>query len=483
MSPKPVADNPYNAVPYSTLPQQQTHPSRLGAMAVLMGMEPARVQQCRMLEIGCGTGANMIPMAAALPQSRFVGVDLADEPIAAARKTAAALDLENIRFVAGDLRDIDESYGEFDYIVAHGVYSWVPAEIADALLAVCRQRLSAHGVAFISYNAWPGAHILRMLREMMLYHSRGADNPAERIERSRWLAKYLMESNILTPAWNGMLQEIGQGILERNSGGLYHDDLAENNEPLYFREFVAHARRHGLQYLGESEVSVNFDPKRALAPLAEQAPGADRIEREQYMDFLRLRRFRQTLLCHGEVELEPEPGPRHFDRLLFSADLKVEDDRLQGRTGSCTIVNDSVRRIAAEFGARFPRPLYFAEMLPHAADEGALRDILLGLCEAGFADVHTFDFPCERAVTERPKATRLVRHQVVQSEYVTNACHIPVKVDEVGRCILYLLNGTRTVRDVARDLAVAPGHPPVEEIAEHLPESLEWIAKHALLEA
>ena len=78
---------------------------------------------------------------------------------------------------------------------------------------------------------------------------------------------------------------------------------------------------------------------------------------------------------------------------------------------------------------------------------------------------------------------RLVRYQVTQSEYVTNACHIPVKVDEVGRCILYLLDGSRNLDQVAQALAVTPQHPPVEEIAKHLPHSLKWMARHALLEA
>ncbi len=478
-----MSENPYNAVPYSTFPQQQTHPARIGAMAALMGMEPAPVKHCRVLEIGCGNGANLIPMSAALPDSRFVGVDLAEEAVAAASRTAAALGLANVRFVAGDLRDIDGSYGEFDYVVAHGLYSWVPADIRDALLAVCRGRLSPSGVAFISYNAYPGAHMLQMFREMMLYHSRRADQPADRIERSRWLVKYLVDSSILAPAWAGILNDVGATILERNSGGVYHDDLSDCNDPVYFRDFAAHAHRHALQFVAEAELSVNFDPQRALAPLMEQVPAADRIEREQYMDFLRLRRFRQTLLCREEVALCPEPDPRRFDRLFFSAEVRVGDDgRLEGRTGSCTIVDDSVPGIAAALAARHPRPLAFADMLPLAAGAGALRDILLGLVHAGFADAHTSDYPCESCVSVRPRALRLARYQATQSEFVTNACHIPVKLDEVGRCILYLLDGSRTALEVARDLAVTPQHPPVEEIAKHLPHSLEWMAKHALLE-
>jgi SAM-dependent methyltransferase len=456
----------------------------MGAIATLFGMQPAPVTQCRTLEIGCGNGANLIPMAAALPQSEFVGVDLAQDAIAAACQTVAALGLKNIRFIAGDLRNIDESYGEVDYINAHGVYSWVPDPIRDALLAVCRRRLSPCGVAFISYNAYPGAHVLQMMRGMMLYHSRDIDQPAERIERSRWLVKYLMESKILTAPSASLLQELGKTILERHPGGLFHDDLADNNDPIYFRDFIAHATRHGLQFVGEAEASLNYDPNGLLPPAMEQAAATDRIEREQYMDFLRLRRFRETLLCREEIALEPAPNARQFDRLHFSAELRVlEDGRLQGCTGVCTIMNDAVPRVAEALNAAYPRPLAFDKMLPYAGDPDALRDMLLGFIQVGFADIHIYDYPYESSVSARPRALRLVRYQTTQSDCVTNACHIPMKLDEVSRCILYLLDGSRTVEDVARELAITPDHPPVEEIATHLPVCLEWMAKHALLEA
>jgi methyltransferase-like protein len=293
-----------------------------------------------------------------------------------------------------------------------------------------------------------------------------------------------MESNILAPAWDGLLQDLGHTILERNASGIFHDDLSDVNNPVYFRDFVAHAKRHGLQFVAEAEASVNYDPNGRLVPAMEQAAATDRIEREQYMDFLRLRRFRQTLLCREEVALSPEPDARHIDSLHFSADLQVlGDGRLQGRTGSCTIMNDAVPRVAEALSAVYPRPLAFSEMLVQAGDSNALRDVLLGLIQAGFADIHICGYPCELSVSVRPKGLRLARYQATQSDYVTNACHMPVKLDEVGRCILYLLDGSRTVSELARDLAISPEHPPLEEIERHLPESLQWMAKHALLEA
>src|SRR5579872_907571 len=167
-----VPVNPYDEVPYRTLPQKQTHPDRLGAIGKLFGMNPAPVRGCRVLEVGCGNASNLIPMAYALPESQFTGIDLAAEAMAAGQHTVAALKLSNCRLELADICNIGAEYGEFDYIVAHGVYSWVPAHVRDRLLALCAERLAPQGIAYISYNAYPGRHMRQMLREMMLYHIR-----------------------------------------------------------------------------------------------------------------------------------------------------------------------------------------------------------------------------------------------------------------------------------------------------------------------
>src|SRR5436305_923550 len=137
-----VPDNPYHLIPYATYPRLTTHPDRLGAVATLFGMSPAPVSRCRVLEVGCGNGGNLIPIAYSLPESRFVGIDLASEAIAAGQETTDALELENISLLAGDLRDLGAEHGEFDYIIAQGVYSWVPPDVRESLMALCGDRLT-----------------------------------------------------------------------------------------------------------------------------------------------------------------------------------------------------------------------------------------------------------------------------------------------------------------------------------------------------
>src|SRR6266849_10034387 len=105
----------YDEVPYPGLPQPQTHPDRLGIIATLFGMSPAPADRCRVLELGCGDGGNLIPMALTLPGSAFTGIDLAEPAIARGCALVRTLGLENITLRRLDLMRAGPDVGEFDY--------------------------------------------------------------------------------------------------------------------------------------------------------------------------------------------------------------------------------------------------------------------------------------------------------------------------------------------------------------------------------
>jgi methyltransferase-like protein/2-polyprenyl-3-methyl-5-hydroxy-6-metoxy-1,4-benzoquinol methylase len=464
--------NEFELIPYPTFPRPQTHPDRLAAVGRLFGMEPAPVEGCRMLEIGCGDGGNLIPMAYALPGSRFVGVDLAAGPIAAGKVVAADLALDNLALHAADLREIDETWGEFDYIVAHGVYSWVPEDVREGLLAMCGKRLAPEGIAFVSYTALPGGYIRQMLREMALYHARHAENIVEQVGQAREFLELLLQVRLLSPTWQEQRDHEVRLLLDREDGGLYHDELSVFNQRFYFHEFAAAARRHGLEYLGDAELHMMFDPSGALAGFQ-----GDIVEYEQYLDFLKARRFRQTLLCRAERPLRRQTSPEQMPGFLFSAPARRRDnDRMEGARGVyITTANEAAVRVATALGEVHPLPLPFQELAPYAGGVEALKQILYELTMIGFADLHVFDFPCQDSVTERPRSSRLVRYQAARSPDVTSACHTAVQLDDVGRRLVQLLDGTRNHDEIA--VALNAGNS-----GELLRPALEWMAAHALLE-
>ena len=175
----------YDAVPYGGGAIASTRPDYVAAAARLRGLRAPDVRRCRVLYLGCATGGNLLSMALTFPESTFVGVDLSPRQIASARAAAQAIGVDNVRFEAMSIADIDDDFGTFDYIVSHGVYSWVPAEIQHAILAVCARNLAPDGIAYVSYNTYPGWHARAVVREMMLFHDRPELSPSDRVQRAR----------------------------------------------------------------------------------------------------------------------------------------------------------------------------------------------------------------------------------------------------------------------------------------------------------
>jgi cyclopropane fatty-acyl-phospholipid synthase-like methyltransferase len=146
----------YDDLPYVSHPFPQTHPARLGAVARIFKLTAPDLSRARVLELGCAAGGNLIPLAARHPDAYFLGVDLSQRQIEEGQQRVAALGLSNINLRRQSLTDLWSKDGGFDYIICHGVYSWVPEQVRDAILRIARENLAPNGVAFISYNVQPG---------------------------------------------------------------------------------------------------------------------------------------------------------------------------------------------------------------------------------------------------------------------------------------------------------------------------------------
>ena len=243
----------YEDIAYVGRPNHHSHPDRLAAIASMFGMTPADPARARVLEIGCGDAANLLPMAARYPDARFVASDYSALLMERARKRAEAIGLRNVEIVEGDLREIGPSLGTFDYVIAHGFYSWVPADVREAFVALLGRQLAPGGIAFISYNVLPGCFVRRIGWDA-LRMSVPPDAPArERLDATR------RELADLAQAWSamdGIPARLGREFADasqRSDSMLYHDDLSGVNEAVYFSTFVQHVGRHGLGYLAEAE--------------------------------------------------------------------------------------------------------------------------------------------------------------------------------------------------------------------------------------
>ncbi len=432
-------------------------------------MKPAPVEDCRVLEIGCGVGANLIPMAMLLPKSRFVGVDLAARPIAKAQATAEALSLSNIALQQFDIMDLSSDFGQFDYVIAHGIYSWVPPAARDKLLAICKANLRPDGVAYISYNTYPGGHLRQMIREMMLFHVRDIQEPDERIRQSRALISSLAEAKSEPDLYSTILASMEQEIERLEDGSLYHDHLAEINSPVYFHQFIDHAKRYGLQYLAEADF---FDMQHDSASETMRQTGDDLIASEQYMDFLTCRRFRQTLLCHEGVAIDRKLNPERIAGLFVASSARpvfeepVVDSKVaemfQGNKTAMMSTNHPLTKAAlSQLSKIWPRSLGFDDLLkaarlelgPNVArrngdivqdDAIMLGEFLLKAYAGNMVELHAYPSQFVLEASERPTASRLARLQLESGTAVTTLRHTTVRVTgDLGINLLMLLDGSR----------------------------------------
>jgi hypothetical protein len=332
---------------------------------------------------------------------------------------------------------------------------------------------------------------------MLLFHTAGLDEPEQRIAQARAMLRFLLDGWPEELDFASALRRQAQSTLERGDASLLHDDLAPVNAPVYFHELVAHAARHELQYLAEADF---FEMQTGLVsePVAETLLGIeDPVRREQYLDFLKGRMFRQTLLCRAERELDRAPRPEVLERLAISTPARPRGDpdaagavTFEGPTGS-TIATDHalVREALERVGAAWPAALWVAELIPPdcgAADRTALCDALLRCYAANLAQLHIHPPALTTAPGDAPEAGALARHQARAGEMVTNLRHVSVRIeDELGRELVTLLDGTRDraalTAELARFLRERGDDRSQAELRDGLDRSLQGLARLALL--
>jgi methyltransferase-like protein len=462
------APSSYDAVPYDDRVFYRTHPDVLATVATLHGLEPPPIERCRVLELGCAVGGNLIPMALGLPDARFVGVDLSPGQIATGREVIGRLGLRNVELLAMSITDVGAALGEFDYVVCHGVYSWVPPAVQDAILAVCGSRLAPNGVAYVSYNTYPGWHLRGLARELMQHHARRYDDPGERVKEARaFLDLVLAVQRARHPgsAYGAVLEEEARLLEDAPDDYVFHEHLEDQNAPLYFREFVARAAEHGLVYLDDARPrdageGLTDEVRHALDALASTP-----LEREQYLDWLGNRTFRRSLLCRAERAPDPARRPERLARLHVTARLRATSsspdlrpgivERFEAADSKVTMSTDDagLKATFVRLAHAWPGGVAFETLACEAADGERFAAALLRCYLAGLVELHTRVAPCATVAGERPVASPLARLQAERQARVTNLLHRAVVLEDADRLLLGLLDGTRDRRMLVDTLA------------------------------
>jgi methyltransferase-like protein/2-polyprenyl-3-methyl-5-hydroxy-6-metoxy-1,4-benzoquinol methylase len=511
-----MAENPgertiYDVVGYPATVYLETHPARLEVVAALHGLKPTPARQARVLEVGSFDGANLIPLAYELEGAHFLGFDIAGEPIERGKQVVEQLGLKNIELRQQDLLQFNSAVdGMWDYIIVHGLYSWVPVAMRKDILKLCRDALSPHGVAFISFNAYPGSFLRDMVHSILEYHVEGVTEPEQRVGDIMNMIRLLAENAGDETRHREVLQNEFKDLAVRSPQAVFHDELAPEHHPLYFHEFASQIAEAGLQYVGEAQPFENqsrwwSDEMMDVLRKVEEERGY--IAREQYMDFLKNRRFRLSLVTHAEAPVSQSLSLDTLASCYFGSTARPEGNEADlapgvnvefKAPGGIAVETDSAIAKAAllHLQASWPEMLSFDNLRQKARalvedavghdapgyvgpdeDHGSLLRLVSHMYLSGLMDIRSTPPKVTNRAGEYPTASPIARLQAAaQAPAITTLHHQTISLDDsVGRYLIQIMDGTRTHEDIIKAmLELFRATPQLQHIDETLMATQIW---------
>ena len=472
---KPAASsgNSYDRLPYEPRPLLATHPDALATAAILAGLNPVPVTRCRVLEIGCAVGGNLLPIAQAFPESTFVGIDISAKQIAMAQRTATGAGLKNVRLEVKDFKTLTAAeFGQFDYIIAHGVYSWVQPAARDKLIPLIAQLLTPAGLAYMNYHVNPGWHVRDMFREMVAWQTRNITDPkAIAAEARTFLASLSKQATAAGESlYAAQLRQEAAFLAAVPDDYLIHEYVEAYPQAFCFEQMAEQFGRNGLAYAGE--VKGNPNRRRMAVEVIKEKPelGENLAALEQAIDLAQGTFIRRSLICRTGQTVSPLPRADGLERLLIRG--QILPAMTQGDVRSTEpmpfrladgkvieIADPAAKIILVSLAHALPRAMSFEDMLniarvnlqlgdqfslPGSPDREAMLNVALNCYMMMMLDLHVAPPAYVPVAGEKPKATALARFQARESKSAANVLHTLVQnLNKTERLVLAHLNGTR----------------------------------------
>ncbi|GAM96624.1 methyltransferase [alpha proteobacterium U9-1i] len=493
----------FEDIPYPSMPYAITQPSRLAAVASLYAIQSAAVETARVLELGCASGGNLIPLAARFPASRFLGVDIGRRHIEDGQSRIGELGLTNIRLQHADISELSFAPNTFDYIICHGVFSWVLGAVQNAIFRICRESLSENGVAAISYNVLPGWHLRNAVRAICLRHTGQDESPRQRAASVRAILDDIAYSSSDADPYGLLLRQEAKRIAHRPASYILGEFLADTNAPLHVEDFLSRARGSGLDYIGEADLDAAvpeiFRPE--LQSRLQRYGGDQSDARERYIDLFTGRTFRTSLLVQAGARRTRARNHGQFRALHFSANIRVDPANggfLDEKGRAIRAKHASVQHALDTLAQTYPCTRTFLQLLGEGGrqDEAQLIEALALLTAVGQVDISTTALTTGRAEDAKPVASQLARIEAASGQpWITGLHHRPVGVPPAARLLLPHLTGAsdrsrllqvlvETLRSgslQATDDDHLTGFDPDERAARCLNRALTYLAANALL--
>ena len=421
-----------------------------------------------------------------------------------AEEFRAAVGLDNVRLEVRDILDDRRALEEFDYIIAHGVYSWVPKPVQDALLGLCRDHLSPNGIALVDYNVAPGWHVRAFCAIWFNITSEAAARPKSPFKRLCALWIMLPAISSRQPPRSPNPWAICNVGLPVSPGTISPMNSATAIMRPCRSPILPNAPAPRLDILGDADIThvVPAAFAASVAAKLDQVAGDDYIQREQYIDFLRGRDFRRTLLMKQRPNIARPILPQALSRLHFTTMARLEASP-QGPMFSCPdgaklhTTNHGLFLALSALCKAGPQGLTFESLLQHAAPQMPVVSAesfgasLLEVVAGGVVQVHAHPPRATNDASEKPLASAVARAMARSGEVVTSLLQRDWRVDAFEKNLLRLLDGTRDRQNLASSLLqmIERGEiPPTDPsgnaqtlIQARITSSLHWFARVGLL--
>lgn len=298
----------YKELGYKSYPFPFTTPAYLEAYGTLVGLNTPPAKTARVLELGATYGGNIISQAVHNPEATFVGIELSQDQVEKGNKIISDAKLDNVSLIQGDIMNFDETLGTFDYIIAHGFYSWISDEMKDKLLDIISKHLADNGIAYVSYNTYPGWHTMEEVRQLMLFANRGHDELThkEKVLRGKTVGS-LVGSQILNydnlKERNSKFLGALRSVMQKDDYYVGHDHLEPHNDPCYFYQFNDHLKVHNLAYVCDADLTLSMvrTYDESIADKLEKLAPNSQADQEQYLDFMLDTTFRKSIICKADA--------------------------------------------------------------------------------------------------------------------------------------------------------------------------------------
>jgi SAM-dependent methyltransferase len=464
------AGSGYEQLPFKSKADRTKHPDRIATIAYLYGLVSPPLERCRFLDFGCGTGSDCLALALELPGARVIGYDPVEGPMEQSRFVAGLVGVENLKLVAGELPPTEE---QFDYIVSHGVVSWVGADESRRIIRTIAELLAPEGLACISFNALPGWNYRSPIRELLRCYDRPAADANTRVKNAREILRgfrrYLPEESSSGIVLHRELKRLAT----ESDAYLFHEFLSAESTPYLLSELVAIAQSYGLRYVGDAspyrlmrERLEYLGVSGGVLPVPASV-GTSAVAQEQFMDMLFGMSFRSAIFCRDDRDVFPLVDRERFASCSFACSLKPLESEFavepsSGRRGWMDLrgrryvtKTDEESQFLSVVACAWPAYVSGRDVLAQiSGGSRALGPMLHELFISEILDVSRTPPLIAQEVSERPVGHPLARFEAQQGSLVTTYRHESVELGELECLVLTLLDGTISEANLVERLAV-----------------------------